>query len=117
LDLLYLLIAVLYAIVGVGLAYLYLLLIAGVRPRRAVVGASSGSLRMAIAVPAHNEEAVIAATVTRLLEMDYPRDRFDVHVVADHCSDATASLARSAGAITHERDAGPRGRRLPRGGT
>ncbi|HEY5961325.1 MAG TPA: glycosyltransferase family 2 protein, partial [Polyangiaceae bacterium] len=33
-----------------------------------------------------------------LLAVDYPRDRFSVLVVADNCSDATASLASAAGA-------------------
>jgi cellulose synthase/poly-beta-1,6-N-acetylglucosamine synthase-like glycosyltransferase len=41
--------------------------------------------------------------------MDYPRDRFDVHVVADYCSDATAQVARSAGALVRDRSSGPRG--------
>jgi cellulose synthase/poly-beta-1,6-N-acetylglucosamine synthase-like glycosyltransferase len=108
--LLYLLIVGLYAVVGAGLVYLYVLLVAGGRPRRRAVDTKSGELRFAIAVPAHNEETVIGATVARLLDMDYPVDRFDVHVVADYCTDATASLARSAGAIAHERDEGLRGR-------
>ena len=108
---LYLIIAVVSGIVGLGLAYLYVLLLVGRRPRRRARGAVSGRLRFAIAVPAHNEETVIGARVARMLEMEYPRDRFDVHVVADHCSDATASLARSAGAIAHDRNEGPRGRK------
>jgi cellulose synthase/poly-beta-1,6-N-acetylglucosamine synthase-like glycosyltransferase len=43
--------------------------------------------------------------------MEYPADRFDVHVVADHCEDGTARVARAAGAIVHERQSGPRGRK------
>jgi len=64
-----------------------------------------------VAVPAHDEESVIGATVTHLRQMDYPLDQFDVHVVADYCTDATAQIARSAGAIVHERSEGPRGRK------
>lgn len=67
--------------------------------------------RFAIAIPAHNEERVIGATVARLRQVDYAEDRFDVHVVADHCADATAQVARAAGAIVHERDEGLRGRK------
>ena len=33
-----------------------------------------------------------------------------VHVVADHCTDATAARARAAGAHVHERAAGPAGK-------
>jgi len=68
-------------------------------------------LRFAVALPAHNEESVIGATIARLRQMDYPADQFDVHVVADHCADGTVQAARSAGAMVHERSEGPRGRK------
>lgn len=54
--------------------------------------------RFVVVVPAHNEAAQIAATVTSLRAMDYGQDRFVVAVVADNCTDATATLAASAGA-------------------
>lgn len=59
--------------------------------------------RFAFLVPAHNEETGIRATVDSLLAVDWPRDRFDVVVVADNCSDATAVVARAAGATVLER--------------
>ncbi|MEM9746051.1 MAG: glycosyltransferase family 2 protein [Actinomycetota bacterium] len=61
--------------------------------------------RIAVCVPAHDEEAVIAETVTALTAQDYPHDRFEVHVVADNCSDATVELATRAGATAHDRRA------------
>lgn len=61
-----------------------------------------------IAIAAHNEEAVIANTVQRLLKLDYPSNLYSVHIVADHCSDRTAESARVAGAVVHERNEGPR---------
>lgn len=64
--------------------------------------------RFAIALPAHNEVDVIGETVSRLLKLDYPRELFAVHIVADHCSDQTAAVARAAGAQVHERNTGPR---------
>jgi cellulose synthase/poly-beta-1,6-N-acetylglucosamine synthase-like glycosyltransferase len=54
--------------------------------------------RFTIVVPAHNEEAGIADTVKSLLAIDYPRDHFEVVVVADNCTDDTASRAAAAGA-------------------
>lgn len=66
------------------------------------------STRFVIAIPAHDEDSVIAATVNRLLGLDYPAELFAIHIVADHCSDNTAILARQAGAIVHERNDGPR---------
>jgi cellulose synthase/poly-beta-1,6-N-acetylglucosamine synthase-like glycosyltransferase len=66
------------------------------------------STRFAIVIPAHDEASVIAATVERLRTLDYPADLFTIHVVADHCSDNTAALARQAGACVHERNQGHR---------
>jgi cellulose synthase/poly-beta-1,6-N-acetylglucosamine synthase-like glycosyltransferase len=62
----------------------------------------------AIAVPAHDEEAVIAQTVQRLFKLHYPSHLYNIHIVADHCADRTAEFARGAGAVVHERNEGPR---------
>jgi cellulose synthase/poly-beta-1,6-N-acetylglucosamine synthase-like glycosyltransferase len=56
-----------------------------------------------VIVPAHNEAAIIERTVASLKKIDWPADRFRVWVVADNCSDATASLALGAGAQVRER--------------
>jgi GT2 family glycosyltransferase len=59
---------------------------------------AAGSTRFAFVVPAHNEEGGIGATVASLLAVDWPRDLVDIIVVADNCSDGTATVARAAGA-------------------
>ena len=46
---------------------------------------------------------MIAACVSSLVRQDYPADRFDVHVVADNCTDDTAEAASVAGAQVHAR--------------
>jgi 1,2-diacylglycerol 3-beta-glucosyltransferase len=66
-------------------------------------GRSLRQLSFDVIVPAHNEETGIARTVSSLLAMDWPRDQFRVLVVADNCSDTTASVAREAGAHVLER--------------
>ena len=59
--------------------------------------------RIAYLIPAHNEEDVIADTVKNVLGgQDYPKDKFDVFVVAHNCTDQTARIAREAGAIVLE---------------
>src|SRR5262249_23194674 len=68
-----------------------------VAPRR-VPPPGPGRRRFAILVPAHDEEPVIGRLLRSLAALDYPHDRFDVCLVADNCSDATARIARSAGA-------------------
>lgn len=56
--------------------------------------------RIAYIIPAYNEEDVIYDTVRSVIDgQNYPRDKFDVFVVADNCTDATAELAKKAGAI------------------
>ena len=61
------------------------------------------SHRFAILVPAHDEAEVIERLLASLSVQTYPQSRFDVFVVADNCADDTASRARRAGAIVHER--------------
>lgn len=56
-----------------------------------------------ILIPAHDEAALIGRTVAHMHAFDYPSDRYSVHVVADNCTDATATLACEAGAICHQR--------------
>lgn len=55
--------------------------------------------RFAIVVPAYNEEGCIADTIKNLYEVDYPSQQFDVIVIADNCTDETASIAADNGAI------------------
>lgn len=43
-----------------------------------------------VMVPAHNEELVIAATVERILLLNYPSSRIQILIVADNCTDRTA---------------------------
>lgn len=57
----------------------------------------------ALVVAAHNEEQVISPLVENLHQMDYPKELYDVFVVADNCVDKTALIARNAGAMVHQR--------------
>ena len=50
-------------------------------------------------IPAHNEEMVIKNLVESLREQDYPKDLYDIYVIADNCTDNTAEIAKEAGAI------------------
>jgi cellulose synthase/poly-beta-1,6-N-acetylglucosamine synthase-like glycosyltransferase len=59
---------------------------------------STRLMRFDIIIPAHNEEAGIAAVVRSALEVDWPVDLFRVVVVADNCNDATAEQAARCGA-------------------
>lgn len=54
-------------------------------------------------VPAHNEEAVIKNLVDSLVAQDYPKELYDIYVIADNCTDRTAEIAKAAGAIVLKR--------------
>ena len=54
-------------------------------------------------IPAHNEENVIEALIESLNKQDYPKDYYDIYVIADNCTDRTAEIARKCGAIVMER--------------
>jgi cellulose synthase/poly-beta-1,6-N-acetylglucosamine synthase-like glycosyltransferase len=56
---------------------------------------------VAVLVPAHNEAGGIIATIHSVQEQLRPGDR--LLIVADNCSDATASVSRAAGAEVTER--------------
>ena len=93
------------------LLYLTLLSILALTARKRPTMKSSRYQRMAFIVPAHDEELTIEKTLRSLLGVDYPRDYFDVIVIADNCTDRTAEIARTAGAIVYERrDASLRGK-------
>lgn len=59
--------------------------------------------RYAIVIAARNEERVLGHLLDSISAQDYPREMLTVFVVADNCTDATAQVARSRGAICYER--------------
>ncbi len=59
--------------------------------------------KIAVIVAAHNEEAVIGQLVENLNALDYPKELYDIYVIADNCSDNTAKVAADAGAIVCKR--------------
>lgn len=59
--------------------------------------------QIAVVIPAHNEELVLAETLDSLNRQTYPRDRYRVVVVADNCTDSTAHIAREQDALVLER--------------
>ena len=54
-------------------------------------------------IPAHNEQAVVANLIESLKNQNYPKELYDIYVIADNCTDNTAKIARNAGAIVFER--------------
>ena len=65
-------------------------------PRTDVLG------RYGIIVSARNEESVIGALLDSIRACRYPADKVTVFVIAHNCSDRTAAIARSKGAVVCE---------------
>ena len=57
----------------------------------------------AFIIPARNEENVIPQLCDSIRGQNYPSELIDVFVVADNCTDNTASVAREQGAFVFER--------------
>lgn len=62
------------------------------------------SRRFAVVVPAYNEEKVISKTLYSLHGLIYPKNLYDLFVIADNCTDNTAKMAHNLGAIVLERN-------------
>ncbi|MEA2307262.1 MAG: hypothetical protein QOH43_4542 [Solirubrobacteraceae bacterium] len=68
------------------------------RPLAPAAGAPDGLPSVSLVIAAYAEADVIAAKVADALALDYPRELLEVIVACDGSADATARLAREAGA-------------------
>jgi cellulose synthase/poly-beta-1,6-N-acetylglucosamine synthase-like glycosyltransferase len=59
--------------------------------------------RFAVLVAAHNEELVVGNIIKNLKSLNYPKDMYDILVIADNCDDNTARVALENGALVYER--------------
>ena len=98
---------ILFAVVGaiLAIAALYLLVPAiAALFYKAWEPEVSGDSHVVVLIPAHDEEGSIAHCVRAFDAQTYPADRFEIVVIADNCTDETASVARGAGAEVLVRD-------------
>ena len=59
--------------------------------------------KFALVIAAHNEELVIAHIIDSLKLQNYPKELYDIFVVADNCTDNTSKIAAEHGAIVYNR--------------
>ena len=59
--------------------------------------------RFALVISARNEQSVLPMLLDSLNQQHYPRECYDIFVVADNCTDHTAHVAWDHGAIVYER--------------
>ncbi|WP_238882443.1 glycosyltransferase family 2 protein [Clostridium sp. YIM B02551] len=60
--------------------------------------------KYALIVAAHNEEVVIGNLLESLKKLDYPKELYDIFVIADNCTDKTAQISRKHGVKVFERN-------------
>jgi cellulose synthase/poly-beta-1,6-N-acetylglucosamine synthase-like glycosyltransferase len=87
---------IVYAHLGYPLLLWVLSRVFGREPRAAESGRELP--RVALIIPAHDEEEVIERKVENALALDYPRERLQVVVSSDGSGDLTVERARAAGA-------------------
>lgn len=105
----------LFAIIGIllclltlpGTLELLLLTLGGILPSKSKKAPKTGFKRLAVIIPAHNEELSIAKTLEHLTKC---KGQFDIIVIADNCSDKTASISKSLQARVIERNSEKRGK-------
>lgn len=91
--------------IGLSIVFLWstlIVLVGLIKPAKAHPKAAR-KLRFVVLVCARNEEAVVRLPVKSALLAKYPADCREVIVLADNCTDDTASVARSAGATVWEK--------------
>jgi 1,2-diacylglycerol 3-beta-glucosyltransferase len=91
------------ALGGLLAIYMLLLTLSALLINRAKKPVCKNKKKFAVIIPAHNEHKVIQNTIQSAKSLQYPSDMFDVIVVADNCTDDTASIAITNGAIVFER--------------
>lgn len=65
---------------------------------------------IAVMIPAHNMTAHIGSCIASLRRCEYPAERIQIYVIADHCSDDTAEIVEACGAVVLARRVAPAGK-------
>lgn len=93
-----LLIVGLFILTGIIIYLWFHAIVYFLRPKKRTPSDEFPRTRFVFVIPAHDEETGIGLTVKNLLSVDYPREMFDVIVIADNCTDRTTEVAEQSGA-------------------
>lgn len=87
-----------YAVLALGLYFFVISVFGWIKLKETRGKDVKPQKRFALIASAHNEEAVIAQLVDSLAQIDYPKDLYDIYIIADNCTDNTAQIAKEHGA-------------------
>ncbi len=96
-------VSVLYTLMGILTAHFIFFAIVGIFAKKKFPVAEE-KLRYGILIPTRNEEHVVGKLIESIRKSDYPQDKLEIFVIAHNCTDATAVVAREAGAMVYEYD-------------
>lgn len=102
-DVMSLSILIMQGVLFVWSVYQILIGLAGIISRRRDQPVDAKHQKILCLTAAHNEESVIAQHIQSLQKCDYPSDLYDIVILADNCTDSTASIAREMGVMVWER--------------
>lgn len=100
LDLIFLISGSIFSLI---VCYLLFLALASIWPQKRISQEFLPTVKFAVVVPAHNETAVIRQTLIELNKINYPKELYDVFVIADNCEDNTAEISKQMGFKCYER--------------
>ncbi|MBP1040867.1 glycosyltransferase family 2 protein [Vagococcus sp. BWB3-3] len=92
-----LLITVSFVFVSLQYYYVVALSLMGIRKPVKDYADRRPKTRFLILIPAHNEEQVIASTVTNLRKLEYPQELFEIVVINDNSTDETEMICTQIG--------------------
>jgi len=75
--------------------YFFLVALAGRLKRGQEYGTNREKKKVAIFIPSYKEDQIIIETAGKALEQSYPRDKYDVFVIADHLQQSTLEKLRT----------------------
>ena len=97
-KILFIITCVLLGLVGIYVLWAIFWGITGLCVRKTSYPETKTKLRFAVMICARNEARVIAQLIESLKAVHYPKNYFDIFVVAHNCTDDTAAVAEQAGA-------------------
>lgn len=83
--------------------HLLTLLVFAAKATRSRATVEADDVSFVVLIPAHNEADGLGGTLASLQRSEYPPERREIVVIADNCTDSTASIAAAAGVRVLER--------------
>lgn len=102
-DVVYTITAVFQIFVFIIIGYYLVLGLFGVYRKKDIKDYTPNN-KFAMIVAAHDEEIVIGRLIESMKNQNYPKELYDIYIIADNCTDKTAEISREYGVTVCERN-------------